>query len=146
MGRFGLGVFAMATIVAAAGRSAPAQDSWLLGNWLTTQMDPRGVTNSAMAARFEPNGRLTVQFMVSGSGGSAAGVYTLTWRMTGPQSYVAQFVDYEPKQMCGPAGCLPMQPLVPMGTVTNCQFQVLNQVAMAVSCDGQPPVRYTRQN
>jgi hypothetical protein len=141
----GLGVLA-AAVATTMGQGAVAQQNWLLGNWLTTQMDPRGITNAAMAARFEPNGRLMVQFMVSGSGGSASGTYTLTWRMTGPQSYVAQYVDYEPKQMCGPAGCLPVQPVIPMGTVSNCQFQPLNQVAMAVSCDGQPPVQFTRQN
>jgi hypothetical protein len=29
--------------------------------------------------------------------------------------------------------------------VENCQFQPLNQAAMMVSCNGQPPVRFTRQ-
>jgi hypothetical protein len=146
MGRLGLGVCAMTALVAAAGGSPAAQDNWLLGNWLSSQMDPRGVTNWAMSSRFEPNGRLVVQFMVSGSGGSGSGTYLLNWRMTGQQSFTAQYVDYDPKQMCGPAGCLPVPPLVPMGTVTNCQFQPVNQVAMTVSCDGQPPTQYTRQN
>lgn len=132
--------------LAALGGGAAAQQNWLIGDWLTTQMDPRGVTNAAAAARFEPNGRLTVQFMVSGSGGSGGGMYVLTWRTTGPQSYVAQYVDYEPKQMCGPAGCLPVPPIIPMGTVENCNFQPVNQIAMMVSCNGQAPIRFTRQN
>jgi hypothetical protein len=144
--RLGLGVLVIATAAAAVGWTAVAQQqNWLIGDWLTTEMDPRGITNSALAVRFEPNGRAIVQMAVSGSGGSGTSTYFLTWRLTGPQSYTAQYVDYEPKQMCGVV-CLPMPPLIPMGTVSNCQFQPLNQVAMSVSCDGQAPVRFTRQN
>ena len=128
------------------GGSAVAQQNWLLGNWLSTHMDPTGRTNSAVAARFEPTGRLIIQIAVSGSGGSGTQTYVATWRMTGPQSYVSQIVDYEPKQMCGAMGCMPVPPTIPMGTVENCNYQPLNQIAMNVSCNGQAPVRFTRQN
>jgi hypothetical protein len=139
-----LGVAVVAT--AALAGSAAAQQNWLLGTWLTSQMDPRGITNSAVAARFEPTGRLIIQIAVSGSGGSGTQTYVATWRMTGPQSYVSQIVDYEPKQMCGAMGCVPVPPTIPMGTTENCSFQPLNQIAMTVSCNGQAPVRFTRQN
>jgi hypothetical protein len=124
---------------------ASAQANWLVGDWLYTSMDPRGITNSAIAARFEPSGRLIIQIAVSGSGGSGTQTYLANWRMTGPSSYVSQIVDYEPKQICGAMGCMPVPPTIPMGTVENCNFQPLNQVAMMVSCNGQPPVRFTRQ-
>ena len=132
--------------LAAWGGGAAAQQNWLIGNWLTTQMDPRGITNSAVAARFEPNGRLVIQIAVSGSGGSGTQTYVATWRMTGQSSYVSQIVDYEPKQICGAMGCMPVRPTIPMGTTENCNFQPINQIAMMVSCNGQPPTRFTRQN
>jgi hypothetical protein len=139
-------VLGLALLAAAAlGASAAAQQNWLLGNWLTTQMDPRGITNSAVAARFEPNGRLIIQIAVSGSGGSGTQTYLATWRMTGESSYVSQIVDYEPKQMCGAMGCMPVPPTIPMGTTENCNFQPINQIAMMVSCNGQAPIRFTRQ-
>lgn len=138
-------LIALGVLATLAAGSASAQQSWLIGDWLYTAMDPRGVTNSAVAARFEPNGRLIIQIAVSGSGGSGTQTYFATWRMTGQSSYVSQIVDYEPKQMCGAMGCMPVPPTIPMGTVENCNFQPLNQVAMAVSCNGQPPVRFTRQ-
>lgn len=140
-----LALKAVATMGLAGGAAAQPSD-WLLGNWLTTMMDPRGITNSAVAARFEANGRLLIQIAVSGSGGSGMQTYLASWRMTGPQSYVSQIVDYEPKQMCGAMGCMPVPPTIPLGTVENCTFQPVNQVAMMVSCNGQPPTRFTRQN
>jgi len=138
----GLAVLALTTLSGAAS----AQENWLIGTWLTTQMDPRGVSNYAMASRFEPNGRLIIQMAVSGSGGSGMQTFLATWRMTGPASYVAQIIDYEPKQSCGAMGCITVPPTIPMGTTQNCSFQPINQVAIAVSCDGQAPTQFTRQN
>jgi hypothetical protein len=71
----------------------------------------------------------------------------LAYRMTGPSSYQAQVIDYEPKQRCGLViGCVPVPPLIPVGTIQNCQAQQLNAIAMALSCDGDTPLRFTRQN
>ena len=140
---FGLAVLALTTLSGAAS----AQENGLIGGtWLTTHMDPRGVSNYAMASRFEPNGRLIIQMAVSGSGGSGMQTFLATWRMTGPSSYVAQIIDYEPKQSCGAMGCITVPPTIPMGTTQNCSFQPINQVAIAVSCDGQAPTQFTRQN
>lgn len=139
-----LASLALASLAALADGAA-AQQNWLLGDWLNTRMDPRGITNAATAARFEPSGRLIIQLTVSGSGGSGTQTLMAVYRMTGPSSYQSRIVDYEPKQICQVV-CLPVTPFIPMGTVENCNFQPLNQVAMAVSCDGQPPIRFTRQN
>src|SRR5262249_44541474 len=107
----GLAVLTLLTLIGAAS----AQENWLIGTWLTTRMDPRGVSNYAMASRFEPNGRLIIQMAVSGSGGSGMQTFLATWRMTGPSSYVAQIIDYEPKQSCGAMGCITVPPTIPMG-------------------------------
>ena len=131
--------------VAVLPNHAVAQQNPLIGDWLNTQMDPRGITNSATAARFEPNGRVIIQLTVSGKGGSGTQTLVATYRMTGPSSYTTQMVDWEPKQNCQ-AVCLPVPPIIPMGTVSNCNFQPLNAVAMAVACDGQPPIQFTRQH
>ena len=65
------------------------------------------------------------------------------YRMTDANAYDAVAVDYAPKQNCV-AVCLPMPPLVPMGTQQHCTFE-LQGVVMDLSCNGQEAVRYTHQ-
>jgi hypothetical protein len=125
--------------------SASAQTNPLVGEWLTTFMDPRGITNYATSVTVQPNGVMIMQMSVSGSGGGGQQTLVYAYQMTGQTSYVARVVDYSPKQMCGVV-CLPVQPLVAVGTTSNCQFSLENNVILMVSCDGQqPPTRYTRQ-
>jgi hypothetical protein len=136
--------FALALLTLAFAPPASAQNNPLVGNWLTTYMDPRGITNYAVASTVRPDGVIISRMMVSGSGGSGQRSLTYSYRMTSPSSYTAQVVDYEPKQMCEVV-CLPAPPWIPVGTRTNCQFEIRNEIVLLVSCDGQPPTQFTRQ-
>jgi len=136
-------VLSLAFLVAVS--SARAQTNPLVGDWLTTFMDPREITNTASSITVQPNGVMSMQFSVSGSGGSSQQTLVLTYQMTGETSYTARVIDYSPKQNCG-AVCLPVPPLVPLGTTTTCEFTIENNAILSISCDGsQPPTRYTRQ-
>jgi hypothetical protein len=78
---------------------AVAQDNPLVGDWFSTFMDPRGVTNTLYHAHFGGDGRLTMEAAVSGSGGSGRMVSMNSYQMTGPASYQGTVIDYEPKGM-----------------------------------------------
>jgi hypothetical protein len=123
---------------------AQAQDDPLVGDWLTTHMDPSGQTNYAVYIRFQPDGQAINRTLVSGTGGSAD--FTVIWqyRLTGPNSYTARVVDWAPKQACGAGMCLPTPPATPVGTVQDCTFEIQNNLIMDLNCGGTP-VRFSRQ-
>jgi hypothetical protein len=123
---------------------AQAQDNPLVGDWLSTHMDPSGRTNYAVYIRFQADGQAINRNLVSGSGGSAD--FTIIWQyhLTGPNAYTARVVDWEPKQVCGAGMCLPNTPAIPVGTVQDCTFEIQNGAIMDLNCGGTP-TRFTRQ-
>jgi len=135
-------VLASAVFIAAS--IASAETNPLVGRWLTTYMDPRGITNYASEITVEPNGAMSMTTSVSGSGGSGQNTLFYSYQMTGENSFTARVIDYSPKQMCGVV-CLPVQPIIPIGTTTNCQFSVMNNIELSLSCDGQQATRYSRE-
>ena len=109
-------------------------------NWLSTFIDPRGITNSATAVAVQPNGLMAMTLSVSGSGGSGRQMLTLAYRMTGENSYMTRVVEYGAEQMCGAGVCLPVPPMAPLGTTSSCQFTITDNIILTVSCDGQQPI------
>ncbi len=120
------------TVAAARAASYP-----LVGHWLTTSMDPRGVTNSLLDVTFTSDGRLIVIGAVSGSGGSGRLSSTASYRLTGKSSYAGRVTDYEPKDI---------PPLLggPIGTKFNCTFAFESYSVVDITC-GSNKARYTRQ-
>jgi hypothetical protein len=124
-----------------ASPAAAQQNPLTLGHWLNTYRDPQPRHSGSYVydLRYFPNGQAVLILTVTN------GQTRVMWnyRMTDANGYDAVAVDYAPKQNCV-AVCLPMPPLVPMGTQEHCTF-ALQGVAMDLSCNGQQAVRYTHQ-
>ena len=128
---------ALATTIALFVAPASAQQNPLLGEWLSTFMDPRGITNSVLRASFQNDGQLIVQMGVSGQGGSGVMTVWSRYHFTGPNSYSTTIVGYEPQSMPPFFGA--------PGQTSQCTFTFESQVAMDVECGNGSSTRFTRQ-
>ena len=117
---------------------AAAQHYPLVGDWFSTFMDPRGITNSLLHAQFRNDGQLVVQMSVSGQGGSGQMTALSRYRITGPNSYSATVLEYQPSSAPPFLGS--------PGQTADCTFQFESAIVMDVACGGNSPTRYTRQD
>ena len=123
--------FAIALLAA-----TPAAAQTILGGWTSQSFDQVG-GRQLVTLVIKADGTYQEQFR----GATTLNTYSGRWFFV--QGNIARFSieDWEPKQWCGPQGCVPVSP--GPGTTAAITFQNANQF-VAQPIDGSPAMLFTR--